>query len=137
MSFEKNQNITENLSLSLKVKILFLDYIILVVIISILDAIALTGLEKEYVWLFWLSVYILYCVFPEFIFKRTLGMKLFKVSLKPKKLNDFKNVFLLYSVLVLFDRFLILVVYLFGVLLLTDRNLLVSEKFSGLRWRNA
>ena len=131
-----NKKSEQNLSLRLKLIILFVDYIIIIIITSILDYLSITGLEQDYAWSFRLSIYFLYYVFPEYAFKRTLGMRLFKVSLKAKTLEDFKKGFLLYSALVFFDRFLLLVVYIFGVLFLTNRNLLLSEKYSGIRWCN-
>lgn len=136
MGIKNKEGINEDLSLKQKLTILFVDYIIIIGIISILDSVSITGLERDYVWSFRLSVYFLYYVFPEYFFKRTLGMKLFGVSLKMEiALKSFEKRFLLYSILVFFDRFLLLVIYIFGTLLLTDRNLLLSEKYSGLRWR--
>lgn len=135
MNLKRNEEIQENLSLRLKLIILFIDYIIIIGIISILDFLSITGLEQDYAWLFRLSIYFLYYVFPEYVFKCTLGMRLFNVSLKTKTFKDFKKRFFLYSVLVFFDRCLLLVIYIFGVLLLTNKNLLLSEKYSGLRWQ--
>lgn len=124
-----------NLSLKSKLVILFFDYIILISIVSVLDAIALTGLERDYAWFFWLAVYLLYYVFPEYIFKRTLGMRLFKATLKSQNVSNFKIQFLKYSLLVFIDRVFLLIIYIFSVLLQTDRNLLVSEKLSNFRWK--
>jgi len=125
----------ESLSLRLKVIILCIDYMIFGVVISVLDFLPVTGLEPVYAWLIMLSIYLLYYVFPEYVFKCTLGMRLFNVSLKRKTFKDFSKRFFLYSVLVFFDRFLLLVIYIFGVLLLTNKKLLLSEKYSGLRWQ--
>ncbi len=127
----------ENLSLKSKLAILFVDYIILIGIVCVLDAIALTGLEGDYACFFWLAVYLLYYVFPEYIFKRTFGMRFFKVTLKSQNACNFKIQFLKYSVLIFNDRILLLIIYIFGVLLQTDRNLLLSEKLSNFRWRKS
>lgn len=125
----------ERLSLKLKLIILFIDYILIISIISILDFCSITGLEQDYAWLFWISIYFLYYVFPEYFFKSTLAMRLFNVSLETKNFKNFKNNFFIYSVLAFFDRCLLLVIYIFGVLLLTNKNLLLSEKYSGIRWK--
>ena len=68
----------------------------------------MTSIEEEYPWLFRLSIYLFYYVLPEYIFKSTLAMRLFNVSLKSKNTMDFKREFFIYSVLVFFDRFLLL-----------------------------
>lgn len=136
MNFLKKEKLQQNISLRLKLIILFVDYIIIIGIISIFDSLSITGIEEDYPWLFRLSIYFFYYVFPEYIFKYTLAMRLFNVSLKSKKTMDFKREFLIYSVLVFFDRFLLLVVYIFRVLFYSNRNLLLSEKYSGLSWSN-
>ena len=136
MNFLKKEKLQQNISLRLKLIVLFVDYIIIIGIISIFDSLSITGIEEDYPWLFRLSIYFFYYVFPEYIFKYTLAMRLFNVSLKSKKRMDFKREFLLYSVLVFFDRFLLLVVYIFRVLFFSNRNLLLSEKYSGLSWSN-
>lgn len=136
MNFLKKEKLQQNISLRLKLIILFVDYIIIIGIISIFDSLSITGIEEDYPWLFRLSFYFFYYVFPEYIFKYTLAMRLFNVSLKSKKPMDFKREFLIYSVLVFFDRILLLVVYIFRVLFYSNRNLLLSEKYSGLSWSN-
>lgn len=123
------------LSLKLKLLVIFIDYIIIIAIISILNNTPVLTLEQEHPWLFRLFIYFLYYVFPEYFYKKTLGMKFFGVFIFNKKTNSFKTRFLKYSLLVFFDRFLFLVIYTFGVLLSTDKNLLISEKFSGLIWK--
>jgi hypothetical protein len=61
-------------------------------------------------------------------------MKLFGVSIKFSKQIRLNKSFLIYSTLVLFDRVLLLVFYIFQVLLQSDKKLLISEKYSGFRW---
>lgn len=136
MNLTKKEKLLKDISLRLKLIILFADYIIIIGIISIFDSLSMTSIEEEYPWLFRLSIYLFYYVLPEYIFKSTLAMRLFNVSLKSKNTMDFKREFFIYSVLVFFDRFLLLVVYIFRVLFFTNRNLLLSEKYSGLSWSN-
>lgn len=124
------------LSLRTKLKILFIDYLFIICIISLLKSLLSIKLGFSYSLLFWLFIYIMYYVLPEYYFRCTLGMRLFKVSIKSKDLNNFKKRFLLYSVIVFFDRFVLIIFYIFGVLAFTDKKLLISEKYTGFRWIN-
>lgn len=124
------------LSLRTKLLILFIDYLFIICIIFLLKSLLSIKLGFSYSLLLWLFTYIMYYALPEYYFRCTLGMRLFKVSIKSKDLNNFKKGFLLYSILVFFDRFVLLIFYIFGVLFFTEKKLLISEKYSGFRWIN-
>jgi hypothetical protein len=134
MNIDENKGLIE-ISKKSKVIIMFIDYIFIIALISILNSSSiLSFLEIDTPWLFRLLIYFLYYTLTEFYFNRTLGMKLFGVSIKFSKQIRLNKSFLIYSTLVLFDRVLLLVFYIFQVLLQSDKKLLISEKYSGFRW---
>ncbi len=121
----------KGLSIRLKLIILFIDYIIVISLISILDLTFKLGEKNP--WIFWASVYSIYYVLPELYYNRTLTMKFFGVKIG-KTQNRLNRTFLLYSFLIFLDRIVLLIIYIFRLLLQGKSNLLISEKYSGLRW---
>lgn len=125
----------KNLTLKSKLIILFIDYIIIIIIISFLEKASITGLEQHYPWFFRLFIYILYYVIPEFFFKKTLGMRILKVKITDNNENkDFVTRFLIYTFLIFLDRFFFLIFYLFSAMMMFNNKLLLSEKLTNLRW---
>lgn len=131
---ENNETEPAVLSLRLKLLIIFVDYIIIIAIVSIISNLSVVRLEQNHPWLFRLVIYLIYYVFSEYFFRKTLGMKFFGVFIFNKKSDSLNKRFLIYSLLIFFDRFLLLVIYIFRLLFFTDKKLLNSEKYSGLRW---
>jgi len=130
----KNSELVE-ISKKIKVIIIFTDYIFIIGLISILtNKILDPVLDVNRPWLFRFIIYLFYYTLMEFYFNKTLGMKLFGVSIKGKSERKLDKPFLIYSVLVLFDRILFLVFYIFQVLFYSEKKLLISEKYSGFRW---
>ena len=126
----------KNLSLKTKVIILFIEYFVFFGVSSVLYNLTISFLEVDrfYPWFFRLFIYLVYYVFVEFYLNKTLCMSIFGVSISNRKKGHFSSSFLKYSLLALFDRFLFLIFYMFGVLLNYDKGILLSEKYSGLRW---
>tara|TARA_R110002072_G_scaffold99971_4_gene219822 strand:- start:2441 stop:2842 length:402 start_codon:yes stop_codon:yes gene_type:complete len=119
-----------------KLIILFIDYMLFGITFLITEDIfwSIPGLERQYPWLFRLFIFLIYFVFTEFYFGKTLGMKIFKVSINQ---NSYKSniAFFKYSIIALFDRTIFIVlIYIFRVLFYSKNHLLISEKYSGLRW---
>ena len=129
-------NKNKNLSLKTKVIILFIEYFIFFGVSSVLYNLTISILEVErfYPWIFRLFIYLIYYAFAEFYFNKTLCMSMFGVSILNRKKGHFSKSFLTYTLLAFFDRFLFIIFYMFGVLLNYEKNLLLSEKHSGLRW---
>lgn len=120
----------------LKLKILFTDYFIIIFLIFILNDLmkSTLGIERGYPWLFRLFIYSIYFFLSELYFNKTLGMNLFGVSVINKKKGKITKHFVIYSFIALFDRFVLMIVYIFRVLFQSDKKLLMCEKLSGLRW---
>jgi len=78
--------------------------------------------------------YLLYFVFPEIYFKRTLGMVILRAKInivKPKKLKNY----LVYIFLSYFDRTVLFIFYIVrGLWSVEKGKLLLSEKVSGFYW---
>lgn len=137
MLTNKNQENIETLSNKLKLIVLSLDYIIFSLLFLTIEEIVYSKLnfDRAFPWLFRLLIYFVFFTLSELIFNRTLGMRLFKVSLANKRIGKSSKAFIKYSVLVIFDRFiLIFLFYFFRVFFQSKKNLLLSEKYSGLRW---
>lgn len=133
MEIDKN-NVLVEITKKLKIIIIFIDYIFIITLISILTKSLTPILNIDTPWLFRFLIYLLYYTLMEFYFNKTLGMSFLGVSIKNKNHRKLDMLFLTYSVLVLFDRVIFLVIYIFQVLLCSDKKLLVSEKYSGFRW---
>lgn len=134
MEIVENNEFVE-ISKKLKVIIIFIDYIFIITLISLLTNKSFASiLDIDMPWLFRFLIYLFYYVLMEFCFNKTLGMKLFGVSIRSKNQRKLDKSFLTYSVLVLFDRVLFLVIYIFQILLFSNKKLLISEKYSGFRW---
>lgn len=123
-----------DLSLKYKLQILFTDYLIIIFLIFIIDTI-FPYFDDNFPWLFWLVIYIIFYSFPEYIFRKTIGMKIWNTEISDNRNKNFKKKFLLYSILVFLDRYVFLVIHLASAGMLFDRKLLFSEKFSDLRWK--
>lgn len=130
----KPNNENYELSMKSKVLILFMDYLMIILIISILRVFHIPFIEEHSI-LFWFIVYVLYYVLPEWFFKRTLAMRFQGVHIVDLRNNSSIKSFLIYSFLAFFDRIVFLIVYLIVAMLMFDYRLLLSEKLSGLRWR--
>lgn len=127
----------KSVSNSLKLLILFVDYAVFGLLFLLLDFIVFFHLEivKISGWFFIGLVYFLFFTLSEHFFNRTIGMKLFKVSIENKKRGELNKSFIIYSLLIILDRFLLIVLfYFFRVFFHSKENLLLSEKYSGLRW---
>lgn len=136
MIASKNKSIRK-LSNRLKLVILFVDYIIFAVLFLTIEDIVYSqlGIERVYPWLFRVLIYFIFYTLSEFYFNGTIGMKFFGVSIVNKKRGKLSKSFIIYSLLVFLDRFLLLLlVYFFRVFFYSKPNLLISEKYSGLRW---
>jgi hypothetical protein len=132
-----NQENMRPVSNRLKLIILFVDYAIFSVLFLIIEDVFYNqiGFDKDYPWLFRLLIYFVFFTLPELFFNMTLGMRFFRVSIINKKKGELNKAFIKYSLLVVLDRFLlILLIYFFRVFFHSKANLLVSEKYSGLRW---
>ncbi|MBD1263175.1 hypothetical protein HZY62_21485 [Maribacter polysiphoniae] len=128
-----------NIALSnrLKLNILFVDFIIFSFLFLTIEGMIYSQVDFDRVfpWLFRLLIYFMFFTLSELLFNRTLGMRLFKVSLVNKKRGELSKAFVKYSFLVVLDRFiLIILLYFFRIFFHSKKNLLISEKYSGLRW---
>lgn len=128
------QNKEKKLSLKFKLKILFTDYLLIIGLISFFNII-FPHLDKNHPWFFWLCMYFIYYTCPEFFFKRTLGMRLWNVFIYNTRNSGFNKKFLIYSIVVILDRFVFSIFYLASAIHMFDNKLFLSEKISGLRWR--
>ena len=95
---------------------------------------SLSAWYREEPILFALLFYLIYFVLSEYLFHRTLAMWIFGVSIPHIRKKE-KNKFLKYSLLVFLDRNLFLIVYIFRVLFSINNPLLISERYSGLKWK--
>jgi len=118
-----------NLSLKIKVIVIYTDLIIVISIFGLLGI--FSNSEVIHTWTFRLLMYILYYVVPEYFFHMTIGMKIWKVKIGD---SGNKNRFFLYSILIFLDRYIFLVFYLISILMMYNKNFLLSEKLSKLRW---
>jgi hypothetical protein len=123
----------KSLTLKDKLVILFVDYIIVIGIILIVTD--LTKLGESNPWLFRFSVYLIYYFISELLFNRTFGMRLFNVAIDGKKVGQFNLAFMKYSCIILIDRFVLLILYIFRMLFFSNKILMLSENYSGLRWK--
>lgn len=127
----------ENLPNGIKLLVLFVDLALFAVYLSIIESLLLPifGLEDLNTWSIVFLTYFLLFLIPEFYFNRTLGMKFFNVLIKNRRPGEINKNFITYSILVIFDRFLLIILlYFFRVFFYSNKNLLLSEKYSGLRW---
>ena len=131
----KNNN-EVSLSLKDKVIILFVEFFVFAGISTLLYNFFLyvIGAESFYPWHFRGFMYLIYFVLFEFFFNQTLCMIIFRVAISNRRKKEFNMPFLKYGLLVFFDRFLFIIIYMYGVMFRVKRNLLLSEKLSGLRW---
>ncbi len=130
-------NNPHELSNKLKLAILFTDYLVFSLLFLTIEYLfkAQLGLGIDYPWLFRLLIYFVFFTMMEFLFNCSLGMKLFKVSLPNRRNCHLDKAFLKYALLIIPDRFILLIlVYFFRVFFHSRENLLLSEKYSGLRW---
>ena len=127
---------TTGISLRLKVIILLADFFLFFGVVSLSYELLISILEVDryHPWLFRLFMYLIYYTLSELFFNRTLGMTLFGVSLSDRENGEMDKSFFKYSLIVFVDRVLLTVVYMFGVLFRSDKKLLMSEKYSGIRW---
>ena len=125
----------KNLSLKIKVIILFIEYFIFSGITIFLHNIFTTVLEIDrfYSLLFVIFIYLIYYFLAEFYFNCTLCMRMFGVYITNKKEKKINSSFLIYTLLVFFDRTILIVFYMLGVIL-NYEGLLLSEKYSDLKW---
>lgn len=126
-----------NKAFGLKLATLIVDYLFLIFIIYLTQLLfgSINTIEYKSPWLFWFMMYLLYYFLPEIVFKRTFGMFLFGFRLDTNKEKKIKP-FLMYSIIVLFDRKIFLVIYIFRILFNSQKKLLFAEFYSGLRWEN-
>lgn len=135
VSRKNNGNIKE-VSIRSKLIILFVDYAIFGLLLIFVDIFySNLGFVKNCPWLSILLIYFMFFTLSELFFNRTLGMKLFKVLIINKKQGILNRAFAIYSFLIILDRFLfLLIIYFFRVFFHSKKNLLLSEKYSGIRW---
>lgn len=119
-----------------KLKVLFADYFFIVFVAFIVDGILESNFGNDWLnpWLFRILIYLLVIFLPELYLNKTLGMKFFGVIIEGKKKGRISFQFAKYSILIFLDRYLFILVYIFRVLLYSNASLLLSEKYSGLRW---
>ena len=137
MSIVKDKSPIKVVSIKLKLTILFVDFAIFGLLISLLEYTIYFQLDlaRDFPWLFRFFIYFIFFTLSEFFFNRTLGMKLFKVSITYKNDKKLIKAFVIYSILIMLDRFLfLLIIYFFRVFFHSKNNLLLSEKYSGIRW---
>lgn len=126
----------DNLSIRIKVLILFVDFTLFAILLSVIETfLSIFDIKVFNTWLFMLLIYFTFFTIPEFHFNRTLGMKFFKVLVTNRKSVKFDKKFLVYSIFVILDRsFLLVFLHFFKALFHSKDNLLLSEKYSHLRW---
>lgn len=129
----------QELLLRTKVLIIFIENFIFWGITFLLYnfVLSILKIDRFHPWYFRLFIYILYFVFSEFYFKKTLLMKFFNIHLTQKNMSKPFSIwtFIIYTIFIFLDRFVLVVFYMFGIFMLrTEKGLLISERFSGLRW---
>ena len=137
MKTSEKKNTTSTVSNRTKIAILFVDFFMFALIFMIIEDIMYKylGVEKVYPWIFRLIIYFVFFTMSEFVFNATIGMKLMKVSIVNRQKGRLNMTFILYSLFVVLDRFLLFIfIYSFRVLMYSNANLILAEKISGLRW---
>ena len=128
----------EKLKLKKKVTILFIEYFLFAAFSQIIYELIclILNTERFYPWYIRILSFFVYYTLCELKFNKSFGMYLFKVeldNLNEKKLN---LKFVIYSIGSILDRTILVPIHLL-LALLNYENLFVSEKLSGIKWKNA
>lgn len=114
-----------------KVIVIFIEYFVFSVFFqltfSFLKSIGFTYFKTTF-----LITHLIYFSLVEFLFNKSLVMKLFKVELDTQ--NKMNLHFFLYMISSLFDRTLLIPFHIL-LAMMNYENLLLCEKLSGIKWR--
>lgn len=134
-NFKSQRNVQLiDLNIRDRLKILFTDYLIFIILIFIITSV-FPLINYYFPRGFRLIAYVIYYTFSEYIFSRTLGMRLWNVEIYDVgNKNKLKRI-LIYSVLIILDRFVFSLYYLFLALLNYENKIFLSEKRSQFMWK--